>query len=357
MNKKRKIIFLVDDSATSLNMGRDVLSEIYSVYTCKSGELMFEALENVTPDLILLDVEMPEMDGYEVIQRLKNNVNTKDIPVIFLTALDSDENELRGFSMGAIDYISKSFSSLRLLKRIEVHLELDSYKNDLEKLVTERTQEVVNLKNIFINTMAEIVEHRDTITGGHIDRIQRYIRIFICAMKENDVYDEETELIDVDLAVQSSQLHDIGKIAISDAILKNPEQLSPEEFDEIKQHTVVGEQIITQIQEKTKGNDFLEYAKVCALCHHEKWDGSGYPKGLKGDKIPLLGRVMAVVDVYDALVSARPYKDPFPHSEAVEIIKNDSGKHFDPILVNLFLDVHGEFEKIAVECEKSLQMV
>ena len=351
MSVKRKIIVILDDSASNLQLGKAVLSEVYDVYTFNSGALMFAMLENITPDLILLDIEMPEMDGYEVISLLKCSETTKDIPVIFLTAYDSGENETKGFSLGAIDFITKPFSAPRLLKRIEMHLllhsqrrELVNYSNHLEKAVEKRTREITELKNAFISSIAELIEHRDINTGSHIERTRQYMRIFLEAMKERQVYGSEIARVDIDLVVQSSQMHDVGKIAIDDKILKTPKKLTFEEFEDMKRHPEFGERIISKIQEKVPNSEFLEYAKICALYHHEKWDGSGYPKGLKGEEIPLLGRVMALVDVYDAIVSKRPYKEPLSHDEAVGIIKNDSGTHFDPVLVGLFLDIQGEFE-------------
>jgi len=350
MGEKRKIIAILDDSASCLMLSKDVLSGIYKIYTFNSSELMFIALENITPDLILLDIEMPEMDGYEVISLLKCSEATKDIPVIFLTAHNSTENESKGFSLGAIDFIIKPFSAPRLLKRIEMHLLLDSqrrelisYSSRLEKAVEKRTWEITELKNAFINSIAELIEYRDLNTGGHIDRTQRYMRIFLEAMKERQVYGSEIRYVDIDLVVQSSQLHDVGKIAIDDKILRTPGKLTPEEFEGMKMHPEFGERIISKIQERVPNSEFLEYAKICALYHHEKWDGSGYPKGLKGEKIPLLGRVMAIVDVYDAVVSKRPYKDAISHGRATEIIKKDSGIHFDPVLVELFLDIQDVF--------------
>jgi len=349
MGKERKIIFLVDDSATSLDLGRAALSDEYNVYTFISGTLMLKALSKVTPDLVLLDVEMPELCGYEVLEILKERGLEK--PVIFLTAQDSIENELKGFSAGAVDFIKKPFSAPRLLKRIEAHLlledqksELLHYSNSLEKLVEEKTKSVVNIKNVLLSTMAELVEHRDIITGGHIDRTQRYMRILIDAMEEKGVYTDELAQLDTELVVISSQLHDIGKIGIRDEILLKSGRFSPEEYQEIKKHVEIGEKIITQIQKKTSDIEFFEYAKICAASHHEKWDGSGYPRGLKGEEIPLVGRIMAVVDVYDALNSTRSYKDALSHNDAVSIIEKDSGKHFDPALVEVFVEIHSKFE-------------
>ncbi|MCL2350451.1 MAG: HD domain-containing protein, partial [Defluviitaleaceae bacterium] len=276
------------------------------------------------------------------------------IPVIFLTAHNNEDSEIKGFSMGVVDYIKKPFSPPRLLKRIESHLameaqrkELAKYSKNLEKMVEEGTQKLVTLKNVLMETMSELVEHRDMVTGGHIERTQLYVGIMLDAMIEKGVYKQEIEQIDANLARQSSQLHDIGKISVKDSILMKPGRLTEDEFEEIKQHTKFGERIIAKIQEKVVDSDFLEYAKVFAAFHHEKWDGSGYHTGLRGQDIPLLGRVMAIADVYDALTTSRPYKDAFPHEKAVDIIQKDRGTHFDPALVDLFLEFQDKFEEIA----------
>ena len=356
MDSKRKTVFLVDDDMTNLRVGKNALAGIYNVFTLDSGEAMLEMLENVRPDLILLDVNMPGMDGHEAIRRLKADKSSAGIPVVFLTALNDEEMELKGLSMGAIDYIAKPFSPPLLLKRIEVHLlvaeqkqELLLFNNNLSQMVEEKTATVVELKNAVISTMAELVEFRDEITGGHIVRTQRYIRAMLDAMNTAGVYLDDISALDWDLAVQSSQLHDVGKIAISDIILNKPGKLTPEEFEIMKTHAAIGGKIINRLKEKAMDSDFLEYARIIALSHHEKWDGSGYPGGLSGANIPLLGRLMAIADVYDALVETRPYKAGFTHEKAVEIITNGRGTHLDPALVDLFAEIHGDFARIAEE--------
>ena len=350
----RKTIFLVDDDPTNLVVGSDTLEEYYDVLTLNSGERLLKILEKNIPDLILLDVEMPEMNGYEVIKLLKSRTETAHIPVIFLTAKNDGESELEGLSLGAIDYIIKPFSPPLLLKRIEVHLlvesqkeELIAFNNNLQEMVDAKTKTVVELQNAVLKTMAELVECRDDITGGHIDRTQSYLRLLLNALSEHNLYKEETCLWDLELVLQSAQLHDVGKIAIKDGILQKPGKLTDEEFEIMKEHTTFGKKVIEKIEKSTTDQKFLEYAKVLAVSHHEKWDGSGYPNGLSGEEIPLLGRVMAIADVYDALVSIRPYKKAFTHEEAVRIISNGRGKQFDPGLVDLFLGVSDGFDEIA----------
>jgi len=362
MDTARKTIFLVDDDMTNLAIGKKALSDSYNVFTLSSGPLMLKMLENLQPDLILLDVDMPKMDGHEAIRLLKEG-KYADIPVIFLTALGNEEMELKGLSLGAIDYIAKPFSAPLLLKRIEVHLlveaqkkelneqkrELLFFNNNLSQMVEEKAGTIIELKNAILSTMAEVVEYRDEITGGHIVRTQRYIKALLDEMKREGVYAKEVSALNEELVLQSCQLHDVGKIAITDLILNKPGKLTPEEYEKMKTHTTYGEKVILQLTAKTQDSDFLEYARIFAVSHHEQWNGSGYPKGLKGEEIPLLGRIMAISDVYDALVEPRPYKNAFPHEEAVRIILAGKGAHFDPVLSDLFGKIHPEFSRIADE--------
>jgi len=354
VNVKRKTIFLIDDDITNLTVGKNALADSYDVFTLNSGTVMMEMLENLTPDLILLDVNMPEMDGYEAITMLKANERTANIPVIFLTALNHEETELKGLSMGAIDYIIKPFSAPLLLKRIEVHLlvetqkrELVFFNKNLARMVDEKTKTVVELKNAILSTMAELVEYRDGGTGAHIVKTQKYIKTLLDAMKTNGVYESEVAALDEELVLQSCQLHDVGKIAIRDNILLKPGKLSPEEFEEIKLHTIFGEKVMLGLKEKTRDSDFVEYSRIFAIAHHERWDGTGYPKGLKGEDIPLLGRIMAIGDVYDALIRPRSYKEAYSHEKALQIMLEGRGSHFDPALIDLFEKSNHTFKMIA----------
>jgi len=351
MENEKKLVILVDDNPANLRIGKNVLAEKYTVATCPSAEKMFGLLENNNPAMILLDVDMPEMNGYEAIKILKSKPETKDIPVVFLTARTESDDELEGLSLGAIDYITKPFQPPLLLKRIEVHLlvesqrkELQYFNENLQKMVEEKTQSVIELQNALLKTMAELVECRDDITGGHIERTQRGIKILFEEIEKSGVYLDEAKDWDVNLLLQSCQLHDVGKISIDDSILKKPGKLNEEEFNIMKKHVSFGEKIIEKIETLTKESDFLKYAKIFAASHHEKWDGSGYPRGLKEDKIPLLGRIMAIADVYDALTSVRPYKEAFNHDEAVRIITEGSGTQFDPSLVAVFINTAGLFK-------------
>ena len=355
MNSDRKTVFLVDDDMVILTIGNEALAETYNVFTINSGVRLLKMLKKNIPDLILLDVGMPEMDGYETIKHLKADEETRDIPVIFLTARTDGENELHGLSLGAIDYITKPFSIAILLKRIELHLlvesqkrELINFNTNLQKMVEAKTKTVLELQNAVLSTFAELIEFRDGVTGGHIGRTQHYLEILINAILDHNKYKTEISTWNTALILQSAQLHDVGKIAIKDDILQKPGRLTIDEFESIKEHVSFGETVIEKIKGNTTEQAFLEQARVLVATHHEKWDGSGYPRGLKGEEIPLQGRLMAIVDVYDALISGRPYKEAYTHKKAVDIIVEGSGTHFDPTLVDIFLGVSDKFYEVTV---------
>ena len=353
MSIQRSKLILVDDMKANLTMGKDLLKFFYEVFLASSAMKLFEILENVIPDLILLDIVMPDMNGYEVIRKLKKDSRYSDIPVIFLTSKDDDSSEMEGFDLGAVDYITKPFSGPLLLKRIENQLafvqqkkdllktqaELEKYTDSLEMKVHEKTAIVAELQNAVLTTVAELVEFRDEKTGGHITRTQHYLQVLVNGMISEGVYVDEVSNWIMDFFLLSAQLHDVGKIAITDTILNKPDKLTFEEFEIMKTHVTVGVDAIEQIMKNTKEHVFLDHALLIAGTHHEKWDGSGYPLGLKGKNIPLEGRLMAIADVYDALVSERPYKKAFSHEDAFKIITDGDGSHFDPLLISVFKKV------------------
>jgi len=267
---------------------------------------------------------------------MKSDVKLKSIPVIFLTAKNDVESEILGFELGALDFINKPFSTPVLIRRIETHIETD-------KLIKNGLRALQNIHYATISVIANMVESRDKVTGGHIERTQAYLEILIKEITRSNIYIEETSKWDVSLLLPSAQLHDVGKICVSDLILNKPGKLTNEEYDLIKNHCAEGERIINEIISKTENDVFLHHAKRFAGYHHEKWIGTGYPRSLKGEDIPLEGRLLAIADVYDALVSERPYKKPFSHEQAVEIIKKDTGTHFDPKIAEAFLNVADEF--------------
>ena len=332
-------IFVVDDVDTNLTTAREALKEKYRVMTMPSAARMFTMLERVTPALILLDIEMPDMDGFEVLQLLKANPDYAGIPVIFLTGITDFEVEARGFQLGVTDFIRKPFSAPVLLNRIKTHLEID-------EIIRERTQQILRLRNAIVFSFADIVEARDANTGGHIERTSKYIELLASKIIEHGEQVDEFSLLNLESFVSSARLHDVGKIAVSDVILNKPGPLSDDEFEIMKLHTVEGVNIIEQIASRADDGRFLRNAKLFAGYHHERWDGKGYPYGLAKTSIPLQGRIMAVADVYDALVTERPYKKAFPEQVAVDIILDGSGSHFDPHIVEIFSEVKEDFGKI-----------
>jgi putative two-component system response regulator len=346
----------------NLTAGKNMLMDKYAVFPIPSGEKLFMLLEKITPALILLDIEMPEMNGYEVIKKLKANEKTADVPVIFLTSKSDPGSELEGLSMGAIDYISKPFSPPLLEKRIENHLlmaeqkkKLREYNENLQQKVQKKTRQVEGLQNSILNTIAELVEFRDNVTGGHIERTQNYLKLLIDLTLAENIYKDEILSWDLQFLIPSAQLHDVGKIHISDTILNKPGKLTPEEFEIMKQHAAFGEAAIESIMRTTSENYFLHNAKIFAGSHHEKWDGSGYPRGLKQLDIPLQGRLMAIADVYDALIALRPYKKPMSAAQAEQIILEGRGAHFDPVLVDAFKELAPKFAEIAESCNKKME--
>ena len=325
----QKTVFIVDDNAINLAVAKEALDNKYRVRTFASSKAMFRVLEKEMPNLILLDIEMPEMDGFETLSKLKRNSLTKDIPVIFLTVLKDAETEVLGFQMGVVDFISKPFSSPVLRNRIKTHL-------DTDEIIRERIADIQNLNNAFVHTLADMVESRDDNTGGHIERITSYIKILVGSMAERGVYADDLAKIDIDLMVSSARLHDVGKIAIPDAILNKPDKLTDEEIEIMQRHCEAGDRIINNIMLKTNNSELLQNAKLIINAHHERWDGRGYPRGLSGTEIPLQARIMAIVDVYDALVSKRSYKKAFTPEEAIEIIMQGAGNQFDPYIAESF---------------------
>ena len=360
---QRQRIIIVDDDMTDLTICRDMLKTFYDVTPVATSAKMFELLEKIPVDLILLDVEMPEMSGYETIQKLKNDSRFNAIPVIFLTATNNKASELEGFDLGAADYILKPFFAPLLLRRIHNLLLLEQQKKDLqdsraaikdyadnlEQKVSEKTKEVTDLQNTILNTIADLVEFRDELTGGHIARTQLYLKKLTEELILQGKYADETTDWNMEIFLSSAPLHDVGKIAISDLILNKPGKLNNEEFEIMKTHVTVGIDALEKIMRNSKKHVFLNYALLIAGTHHEKWDGSGYPMGLKGRNIPLEGRLMAIADVYDALTTVRPYKKAFTHDEASTIIEEGAGTHFDPVLVEVFKTIKDDFEQVSIK--------
>ncbi|MDR1686026.1 MAG: response regulator [Desulfovibrio sp.] len=346
MPGRRKIIAVVDDSTLILKAARTALMDEYDVITLPGGPKLFAMLAQspALPDLILLDVIMPGQNGYEVLKILKKDKNTAEIPVIFLTAQADKESELIGLSLGAVDYMSKPFTPHLLKKRLSIHLLLEQQKRELREInenlnvqVRKKTETICNLQAAVVRMMGDVVEYRDYTTGGHVTRTTQILSALIDNIPWDSAYAATLREWDIPMFLQSSQLHDIGKISTPDMILLKPGPLTVDEREEMKRHASVGADIIAKLQDEVEGSDFLEHAKIMAATHHEHWDGNGYPQGLKDGEIPLQGRMMAFADVYDALVSQRPYKQPFTHGQALDIISAQRGKQFDPELTDIFL--------------------
>jgi len=332
----QKTIFVVDDSLSNLSLAEEALENHYRVITLSSADKMYKTLEKLVPDLILLDIAMPDESGFDAMKKLKSNKAHAEIPVIFLTALTDTFNEALGIELGAIDFITKPFSEAVLLNRVRNHIQID-------ELVHKRTEQLNSMKDSIVLTMSSLIESRDVFTGGHIERTTKFLRILLSAMLDQGVYADEIKEWDIDSFVSSARLHDVGKIYVADTILNKPKSLSQSEFESVKTHSSEGEKIIDQMIKQTGDMEFLHSAKLVAAYHHERWDGTGYPYGLSGTEIPLPGRLMAIVDVYDALVSERSYKKPIPHKDAVKTIVSEAGSHFDPKIVEVFQEVNERF--------------
>jgi putative two-component system response regulator len=356
--KAQPTIMVVDDTPDNLTLMSALLRDTYKVRAINNGERALKVARSDTPpDLILLDIMMPGMDGYEVCRQLKLDPQTRHIPVIFLTAKADMEDEKRGLAMGAVDYITKPISPPIVLARVETHLALKAaadFLRDksefLEQEVQERTQDVIAIQDVTILAMASLAETRDADTGNHIRRTQHYVRILAEKLQSHPRFTHFLTTENIRLLFKSAPLHDIGKVGIPDRILLKPGRFEPHEFEIMKTHTTLGMNSI-ELAEKTLGKKvpFLRFAKEIALSHQEKWDGSGYPEGLAGDAIPISARLMAVADVYDALISRRVYKDGISHDAAVLIIEEGSGNHFDPDIVLAFMSLKDEFRAIAMQ--------
>ena len=353
----RLTILAVDDTPANIDVVKGVLSDSYFVQAAVNGKMALKIIEKNKPDLILLDIMMPDMDGYEVCEQLKADEATRDIPIIFLTAKVDVEDEARGLELGAVDYITKPISPPILKERVKTHLELklarDYLKNQneiLEEKVIERTQQMEELQDVTMVAMGSLAEARDPETGNHIRRTQRYVKLLALHLKDHPRFSHFLTPENITSLYKSAPLHDIGKVGVADHILLKPGKLTEEEFEEMKKHTTYGRDAIAAAEmSMTSADNFLVFAKEIAYAHQEKWNGSGYPEGLAGDDIPISARLMAVADVYDALISRRVYKPPFPHEKAVAIIQDGRGSHFDPDMVDAFMEIADEYFSISQE--------
>ena len=332
----RSSILIVDDINSNIELISYILKDEYILETATNGLMALECVKENMPDLILLDVIMPGINGYQVCERLKDDERTKNIPVIFITSMDEIEDKTQGFELGAVDYITKPFDIAEVKARIQTHLALkdsrEALQNQnqiLEEKVKERTSQLYDTQLQIIYSLGRASEYRDNETGMHIKRISNYSYKLGCAAGMSK---EESELL-----LHTSTMHDVGKIGIPDSILLKPGKLGPHEMEIMKTHTIIGGEMLSGHDSKQ-----LQMAQLIAITHHEKWDGSGYPRGLKGEEIPLVGRIVGLCDVFDALISERPYKKAWPVEDAVLEIERGSGNHFDPHLVKLFKQIFNE---------------
>ena len=326
MSAGRPTVLVVDDTPQNLNVASRFLREHYQTLVALDAEQALHIVQRADPrpDLILLDVMMPGMDGYAACRQLKSDPGTADIPVIFLTALDAGEDEACGFEAGGVDYITKPLNPLTLLARVQTHLRLYAHERHLDQLVHARTQELQRTRLEVIQRLGRAAEFKDDNTGLHVIRMSHYTRLLAQA---SGLLQEHSDLL-----FNAAPMHDVGKIGIPDHILQKPGKLTPEEWAIMRTHPAIGAGIIGR-----DDSELLNCARIVALTHHEKWDGSGYPRGRKGEDIPIEGRIVAVADVFDALTSLRPYKKAWPIEEALAYIHQQSGQHFEPRLVQIFL--------------------
>lgn len=361
--ENKPTLLLVDDTPDNITLLCSLLGGQYRNKVATNGQKALKiAFAEPHPDLILLDIMMPEMDGYEVCRQLKANPATKDIPVIFLTAKTQEDDETKGFELGAVDYLTKPISPPILMARVHTHLalkyarsSLEEQNENLEKQVEQRTKQLVSLQDVIIIAMASLAETRDNETGSHIRRTQNYVRELAISLMDHPRFSHYMDKKTIELLHKSAPLHDIGKVGVPDRILLKPGKLTVEEFEEMKKHTVYGRNTIIAAENSLGAPEsFLSIAREIAYCHHEKWDGSGYPQGLSGDDIPISARLMALADVYDALISKRVYKAPMSHEEAAEIILKGKGSHFDPDIIDAFIRIQDKFAGIAKEFEDDI---
>ncbi len=347
-------ILVVDDTLENIQVLSGMLKQKgYKVRPVTSGKMALQTARHSPPDLVLLDISMPEMDGYEVCTRMKADPGLKDIPILFISALSDTSDIVKAFTLGGEDYIAKPFKLEEVLKRVETHLQkrnqqlrLEEYNRHLEELVETKSRELTAVQMATIQTLAELVDYRDESTGQHVKRVQYFCKALALRLSTKPAYSALITLAMIENIYHASALHDIGKIAVSDAILLKPGKLTPEEFEKIKLHTIKGAQFMEGLQRQYPQNEFVKLGIVIARSHHERWDGTGYPDGLKGEAIPLSARIMALADVYDALRSVRPYKAAFAHEESCQIILAGCGTHFDPGMTETFIEIEAEFDQI-----------
>ncbi|MEZ9199699.1 HD domain-containing phosphohydrolase [Shewanella sp. 10N.286.54.B9] len=330
---EQQTLLVVDDTPANIDVLAGMLKDDYQIKVAKNGEIALKIAQRLPLDLILLDIMMPGIDGFEVCRRLKSDHTTRHIPIIFVTAKITAEDELKGLELGAVDYITKPFNPPIVQQRVKTQLALFNQSRELAIKVKQKTAELAATQLKVIQKLGRAAEYKDNETGMHVIRMSHYTHILAKAAGMCEA--------DADMLMAASPMHDIGKIGISDAILRKPGKLTDDEFEEMKKHAEIGAEIIGDNE-----SDLLKMAKIVAISHHEKWNGTGYPYGLKGEDIPRIGRIVAIADVFDALTCERPYKRAWSVEEAISHLQQQAGEHFDPQLVPLFLEHMDEITEI-----------
>lgn len=352
-NDKIPLIVTIDDDPIILNVVLNILQPHYRVRPFSSGTTALRFLASNHADLIMLDCTMPEMDGFEVMEILRMDAKTSEIPILFLTAMENGDSEVLALEKGAGDYLLKPIKPKVLLTRVRLQLELQRYRNHMESLVEEKTNSIIQAydqlrsrEKSILSMLAKATDMRDNSTGGHVRRTTEFVRLIVEELLSNPKDGYTLTRKQADNIIDSAKLHDLGKIAIPDRILGKLDKLTEAEFEIIKQHPLHGAEFLDEFVDPHGGDYFLATARDIALYHHEKWDGTGYPFGLAGTKIPLPARIVAIADVYDALISKRPYKNALSHEKSIDIVVNDKGRHFDPYLTTCFQECANAFRDV-----------
>ena len=329
-------VLIVDDCVENIDLLKGLLDKKYIVMAATNGETALKIAQKKTPHLILLDIEMPGMDGYEVCLNLKENPITENIPVVFVTAKDKEMDEAKGFSVGAADYVTKPVSPMIVLARIETHIALSNQKMELRAQVKEQTKEIADTRMEIIRRLGKAVEFKDENTGLHIERVSKYSYYIALSYGLDDFRADDI--------LNAAPMHDIGKIGVPEDIIHKKGKLTEQEYNEMKKHCEVGNEILGD-----SGAEIIKAAKIVALQHHEKWDGTGYPYGLKQNEINIFARIVALADVFDALTTKRPYKEAWDNKRALDLIVSEKGKHFDPSVVDAFIDTIDDIYRVQEE--------
>lgn len=351
------VILVVDDDTANLALAQKILGKEFRIAAANSGKVALKYLESKCPDLILLDINMPVMDGFQVMEALKAEKSFSHVPIICLTADNDPETETKCFASGAVDFVAKPFLPDVLLSRVRRTLELEKYRSNLEhmveeqtRIITARTRRISQIQEQVIMGMATLIETRDNSTGQHVKNTKTYVRMIANELRERGMFLETLTDEYIMNVCKAAPLHDVGKIRISDAILRKPGRLTEEEYNAMKLHTVYGREIVTDIIGGVEDPEYVKIAEDIAMYHHERWDGTGYPIGLKGEDIPLCARIMAMADVFDALYEERCYKEPIrPVYKIMNTLNEGKGTQFDPVITEVFLSMEDQIKELLGE--------